>query len=74
MRGKLEDKYAPFVKAEEKNKLLTALSEAEDWLYTEGEDAIKSAYVSRLDALKVLGDQWTRNAASLRVLLLQELW
>ena len=59
-RGKLEDKYAPYVKAEEKNKLLAALSEAEDWLYTEeGEDAIKSAYVSRLDALKVLGDPIT---------------
>jgi heat shock protein 4 len=59
-RGKLDDKYAPYVKAEEKQKLLTALSEAEDWLYTEeGEDAIKSAYVSRLDALKVLGDPIT---------------
>jgi heat shock protein 4 len=59
-RGKPDDKYAPYVKAEEKQKLLTVLSEAEDWLYTgEGEDAIKSAYVSRLDALKVLGDPIT---------------
>ena len=34
-----------------------ALQDAEDWLYTEeGEDAKKSAYVSRLDALKVLGE------------------
>ena len=33
------------------------LQEAEDWLYTEeGEDATKSAYVARLDALKVIGD------------------
>ena len=31
--------------------------EAEDWLYTEeGEDATKSAYVARIDALKKLGD------------------
>jgi heat shock protein 4 len=62
-RGKLEGKYAlydVYVKAEEKQKLLTALSEAEDWLYTEeGEDAIKSAYVSRLDALIVLRDPIT---------------
>ncbi|KAF5345892.1 hypothetical protein D9758_011451 [Tetrapyrgos nigripes] len=56
-RGKLDDRYAAFVQAEEKSKLLAALQEAEDWLYTEeGEDATKSAYVSRLDALKLLGD------------------
>lgn len=41
----------------EKEKLLAALQEAEDWLYTEeGEEATKSAYVSRLDSLKALGD------------------
>ena len=45
---------------EEKEKLLVASKEAEDWLYTEeGEDATKSAYVTRLDALKVLGDPIT---------------
>lgn len=33
------------------------LQEAEDWLYSEeGEDATKSAYVARLDALKSIGD------------------
>ncbi len=48
------------MKPEEKEKLLVALQEAEDWLYTEeGEDATKSAYVARLDALKVLGDPIT---------------
>lgn len=41
----------------EKDKLLVALQEAEDWLYSEeGEDATKSAYVSKLDVLKALGD------------------
>ncbi|KAJ6466968.1 heat shock protein 70 family [Mycena sanguinolenta] len=60
MRAKLEDRYAAFVQADEKAKLLVALQEAEDWLYTEeGEDATKSAYVSRLDALKVIGDPIT---------------
>ncbi|KAG7442655.1 heat shock protein 70 [Guyanagaster necrorhizus] len=59
-RGKLDDRYAPFVKPEEKEKLLAALQDAEDWLYSEeGEDATKSAYVTRLDALKVLGDPIT---------------
>jgi heat shock protein 4 len=57
MRAKLDDRYAPYVQPEEKQKLLVALSEAEDWLYSdEGEDATKSAYVTRLDALKGIGD------------------
>ncbi|THU98131.1 heat shock protein 70 [Dendrothele bispora CBS 962.96] len=56
-RSKLDERYASFVQPEEKSKLLAALQEAEDWLYTEeGEDATKSAYVERLDALKALGD------------------
>ncbi|KAJ7049452.1 heat shock protein 70 family [Mycena amicta] len=60
MRGKLDDRYVSFVQAEEKTKLLAALQVAEDWLYTEeGEEATKSAYVTRLDALKVLGDPIT---------------
>src|SRR6266436_4949083 len=59
-RGKLDDRYAHYVQAPEKDKLLVVLQEAEDWLYTdEGEEATKSAYVSRLDALKVLGDPIT---------------
>ena len=57
MRGKLEDRYAVFVQAKEKQSLLSGLQESEDWLYTEeGEDATKSAYTSRLDGLKSLGD------------------
>lgn len=57
MRGKLEDRYAAYVQASEKSKLLEGLQEAEDWLYSEeGEDATKSAYVQKLDALKATGD------------------
>ena len=60
MRGKLDDRYASYVQAPEKAGLLAALAQAEDWLYSEeGEDALKSAYVSRLDALKALGDPIT---------------
>jgi len=57
MRSKLEDRYASYVKPEEKEKLLHMLQDAEDWLYSEeGEDATKSAYVAKLDALKSIGD------------------
>ncbi|KAH7916594.1 heat shock protein 70 family [Hygrophoropsis aurantiaca] len=56
-RGKLDDRYASYVQSSEKQKLLGMLQEAEDWLYSEeGEDATKSAYVGKLDALKVVGD------------------
>ena len=60
MRGRLDERYASYVKAQEKEALLKALQEAEDWLYSEeGEDATKSAYVEKLDALKRLGDPIT---------------
>ncbi|KAF9227096.1 heat shock protein 70 [Gyrodon lividus] len=56
-RGKLDDRYASYVQPAEKSKLLAMLQEAEDWLYSEeGEDATKSAYVAKLDALKAVGD------------------
>jgi heat shock protein 4 len=59
-RGKLDDRYASYVQPAEKAGLLSALAQAEEWLYSEeGEDALKSAYVSRLDALKALGDPIT---------------
>jgi len=34
-RGKLDDRYAHFVQAAEKEKLLVVFQEAEDWLYTD---------------------------------------
>jgi len=56
MRSKVEDRLAPYVQPEEKQKLLNALQEAEDWLYSEeGEDATKSAYVERLSRLTTIG-------------------
>ena len=52
MRGKLDDRYASYVQAPEKEKLLAALAQAEEWLYSEeGEDATKSVYVEKLDSL-----------------------
>jgi heat shock protein 4 len=61
MRGKVEDRFAAYTKPEEKEKLFAALTEAEDWLYSEeGEEATKSVYVERLDKLKALGDPITQ--------------
>ncbi|KAI0000483.1 heat shock protein [Russula vinacea] len=60
MRSKLEDRYAHFVQSQEKDALLAELSKDEEWLYSEdGEDATKSAYVSRIEAAKKLGDPIT---------------
>jgi len=57
MRDKVESRYAQYITSSEKEALLSGLSSAEDWLYSEeGEDATKSAYVKKLDALKVMGD------------------
>jgi heat shock protein 4 len=67
-RGKLDDRYKLYAQASEKETLRAGLTEAEDWLYTdEGEDAPKSAYVAKLDALKKIGDpialRWRENEA-----------
>jgi heat shock protein 4 len=57
MRGKLDDRYAPYVQEKEKDQFMSMLSKAEDWLYSEeGEDATKSAYTAQLDTLKQVGD------------------
>lgn len=57
MRAKLDERYSSFAQAAEKEKLNGMFQEAEDWLYSdEGEDATKSAYVGKLDALKAVGD------------------
>nr|WKJ30260.1 Hsp-3 [Glaciozyma antarctica PI12] len=57
VREKLEGQWKKYTNAADKEALLTLASESQDWLYSdEGEDATKSAYVARLDALKVVGD------------------
>src|ERR1700761_3966593 len=61
IRAKLDERYTHFVQAEEKEKLNALSRESEEWLYSEeGEDATKSAYVAKLDALKALGDPIAR--------------
>lgn len=65
-RSKLDERYKAYVKADEKEKYLAALNEAEEWLYSEeGEDAKKSEYVGRLEALQKQGNpimsRWREN-------------
>jgi len=57
MRERLDGTYAPFVQPAEKEALFKILQESENWLYSdEGQESTKSAYVTRLDAAKKLGD------------------
>ncbi|KAI0630030.1 heat shock protein [Trametes polyzona] len=56
-RSRLDERYAPYVQPQEKEKIKAALQEAEDWLYSEeGEDATKSVYVERIERLHALAD------------------
>ncbi|XP_022701321.1 heat shock 70 kDa protein 4-like [Varroa jacobsoni] len=55
MRDKLADKLAMYSAEEERGKLSVELRETEDWLYGDGEDLDKKAYIERLDRLHSLG-------------------
>ncbi|KAI3317445.1 heat shock protein Hsp88 [Xylariaceae sp. AK1471] len=54
MRNKLEDQYADFATEEEKEKLRAKLTETEDWLYEEGEDATKAVYIAKMDEIRAM--------------------
>ncbi|KAJ2520621.1 adenyl-nucleotide exchange factor sse1 [Coemansia sp. RSA 1939] len=56
IRGKIEGECSAFIEPSEKDDFLRKLSEAEDWLYDEGDDTTKDAYVSKLEGLKAVGD------------------
>ena len=58
MRSALErpDELAPYATDAVKADFNAKLQAAEDWLYDEGEDESKGVYISRLDALKAIGD------------------
>ena len=56
MRTRLNEALAPYCDDATKAVFNKALQEAEDWLYDDGEDETKSAYVKRLEALKAQGD------------------
>lgn len=56
MRGKLDDQYAEFASPEEKTKLSGMLEAAENWLYDDGEDALKAQYIAKYEELASLGN------------------
>ncbi|KAJ1670137.1 adenyl-nucleotide exchange factor sse1, partial [Spiromyces aspiralis] len=56
MRDKVSYTYKDFVDPKEKDGFLAKLTEIEDWLYEDGDDAPKAEYESRLAELKGTGD------------------
>lgn len=54
-RSKMEAQYSEFVDQLVREAFIEQLNAAEEWLYGEGEDALKSAYVAKLDELKNIG-------------------
>lgn len=52
-RNKLSSAWADFAEESDKSYLQSELQKAEDWLYGDGEEATKSAYMDKLKELKV---------------------
>jgi len=55
VRGKLDDVYAEYASEEEKAKFRAMLDAAEEWLYDEGEDTTKNAYIAKMEELLSVG-------------------
>jgi heat shock protein 4 len=56
MRDKIDASLKAYSTADESQKLKSMLVEAEDWLYGDGFDEVKSAYVKRIDELRAVGN------------------
>lgn len=56
VRSKLEMAWSEFMPDAARADFLKSLNSMEDWLYGEGEDATKSLYVEKLEALRKVGD------------------
>lgn len=54
MRNKLEEQYAELASDDEKDKIRAKLTETEDWLYEDGEDATKAVYVAKMDEIRAM--------------------
>ncbi|KAK6525924.1 adenyl-nucleotide exchange factor sse1 [Arthrobotrys megalospora] len=52
MRSKIDDQYSEFASESEKSRLRDMLEAAENWLYEDGEDATKAAYVAKHEELR----------------------
>ncbi|KAI0112000.1 heat shock protein Hsp88 [Daldinia grandis] len=60
LRNKLDDQYADFASEEEKEKLRSKLTESEDWLYEDGEDATKAVYIAKMDEIRAMAGPITQ--------------
>ncbi|KAI0478992.1 heat shock protein Hsp88 [Xylariaceae sp. FL0804] len=60
MRNKLDEQYADFASEEEKDKLKSKLTDSEDWLYEDGEDASKAVYVAKMDEIRAMAGPITQ--------------
>ncbi|XDG09079.1 hypothetical protein ABKA04_008694 [Annulohypoxylon sp. FPYF3050] len=60
LRNKLDDQYADFANDDEKDKLRSKLTESEDWLYEDGEDATKAVYVAKMDEIRAMAGPITQ--------------
>eukprot|EP01137_Pigoraptor_chileana_P004687 Opistho-2@46663 len=60
MRDRLGDRYNEFVTEDVRSQFNTKLDQAESWLYEDGEDETKRAYLEKLGELKKLGDPIVR--------------
>ncbi|KAI1377502.1 heat shock protein Hsp88 [Hypoxylon crocopeplum] len=60
LRNKLDDQYADFASEEEKDTLKSKLTESEDWLYEEGEDATKAVYIAKMDEIRAMAGPITQ--------------
>lgn len=52
LRNKIEDIWAPFATEAEKQRIKEMCDAAEDWLYGEGEDSKKAAYIQKYEELR----------------------
>ncbi|KAI1853363.1 hypothetical protein JX265_000141 [Neoarthrinium moseri] len=60
MRNKLDDQLADFASEEEKDKLRSKLTDSEDWLYEDGEDATKAIYIAKMDEIRAMAGPITQ--------------
>ncbi|TPP57719.1 Heat shock 70 kDa protein 4 [Fasciola gigantica] len=57
MRSKLAESLQPYATEKENSDLSRVLEETEDWLYGDGENLHRQAYVDRLNNMRILGDR-----------------
>mmetsp|Transcript_43317 Transcript_43317/g.31630 ORF Transcript_43317/g.31630 Transcript_43317/m.31630 type:complete len:830 (-) Transcript_43317:216-2705(-) len=57
MRDRLDGNLREYATSEERDKLKSLMTVAEDWLYNEGFESTKSEYARKIDELRLVGDK-----------------